>query len=127
MQILQSEFAATNVNMSITLMAHAQFSAYVITGHHEDALDYRNSGSLALSYYPIRQLMKFLTGGSSNDMMVSDPKIDGWYSAALNATTVDQIKQIVHDENQYVAQQHYLISLVQSECFLPIAALGCRF
>ena len=117
MQILQSEFAATNVNMSITLMAHAQFSAYVITGHHEDALDYRNSGSLALSYYPIRQLMKFLTGGSSNDMMVSDPKIDGWYSAALNATTVDQIKQIVHDENQYVAQQHYLISLVDPNVF----------
>jgi hypothetical protein len=48
--------------MSITVMQHPQFAAFVITGHHEDALDYRASGSLALGYYPIRQLMKFLTG-----------------------------------------------------------------
>jgi len=111
-QILQSEYAAVNINMSITLMAHAQFSFFVVTGHHDTGLCYRTSGSLGLGYYPIRQLMKFLTGGSSNDMMVSDPKIDSWYAAAMNATSVDQIKQIVHDENLYVAQQNYLISLV---------------
>ena len=116
-QILQSEFSAIGVNMSISVMAHPQFSAYVVTGHHEDALAYRNSGSLGLTYYPIRQLMKFLTGGASNDMMVSDPKIDGWYASAMNATTVDQIKQIVESENQYIAQQHFLISLVQPNVF----------
>ena len=116
-QILQSEFAAVNINMSITLMAHAQFSSFVVTGHHETGLCYRTSGSLGLGYYPIRQLMKFLTGGSSNDMMVSDPKIDGWYTSAMNATSVDQIKQIVHDENVYIVNQNYLISLVQPYAF----------
>jgi peptide/nickel transport system substrate-binding protein len=117
MQVLQSEFAAVNVNMSIQIMAHAQFSAFVRTGHHEDALAYLPNGSLGLGYYPIRQLQKFVTGGLSNDMMVSDPKIDGWYSAALAATTVPQVKQIVHDENQYVVQQHFLISLVQPNVY----------
>ena len=116
-QILQSEFAAINVNMSITLMAHSQFSAFVVTGHHETGLCYRTSGSLGLGYYPIRQLMKFQTGGSSNDMMVSDPKIDGWYASAMNATSVDQIKQIVHDENVYVINQNFLLSLVQPYAF----------
>ena len=116
-QILQSEFAAINVTMSITLMPHPQFSAFVVTGHHETGLCYRTSGSLGLGYYPIRQLMKFLTGGSSNDMMVSDPKIDTWYATAMNATSVDQIKQIVRDENLYVAQQNYLLSLVQPYAF----------
>ena len=87
-QIVQSEFAAINVNMSIQVMAHAQFSAYVRTGHHEDALAYLPNGSLGLGYYPIRQLMKFVTNGLSNDMMVSDPKIDGWYAASLAATSV---------------------------------------
>jgi hypothetical protein len=61
--------------------------------------------------------MKFQTGGASNDMMVSDPKIDTWYATAMNATSVDQIKQIVHDENLYVAQQNYLLSLVQPYAF----------
>ena len=117
MQVLQSEFAAINVNMSIQIMAHAQFSAFVRTGHNEDALAYLPNGSLGLGYYPIRQLMKFVTGGLSNDMMVADPKIDGWYSAALAATTVPQVKQIVHDENQYVVQQHFLISLVQPNVY----------
>ena len=117
MQIVQSEFSSIGVNMSITVMAHAQFTAYVISGHHEDALDYRASGALGLEYYPIRQLMKFLTGASSNDMMVSDPKIDAWYASALNATSVDQIKQIVHDENEYVVRQHFLIGLLQPNVF----------
>jgi hypothetical protein len=35
----------------------------------------------------------------------------------MNATTVDQIKQIVESENQYIAQQHFLISLVQPNVF----------
>jgi len=116
-QILQSEFAVINVNLSIQVMAHAQFSAYVITGHHEDALCYRSSGSLGLGVYPIRQLMRFVTGGTANDEMISDPKIDAWYAAALNASSVDQIKQVVLAENQYIVQQHYLISLVQPNLF----------
>jgi ABC-type oligopeptide transport system substrate-binding subunit len=61
--------------------------------------------------------MKFMTGSSSNDMMVADPKIDGWYTAALNATNKDQIKQILVDENRYVVEQHLLISLVDPNNF----------
>ena len=116
-QIVQSEFASIGVNMSIQIMAHAQFSAYVRIGHHEDALAYLPNGSIGLSYYPIRQLMKLVTGGLSNDMMVSDPKIDAWYAAALNATSVDQVKQIVQQENEYVVQQHFLISVVQPNVY----------
>jgi peptide/nickel transport system substrate-binding protein len=116
-QIVQSEFASVGVNMSINVMAHSQFAAYVTTGHHEDALDYRSTGNLGIESYPIRALMKFMTGGASNDMMVSDPKIDSWYAQAINATSVDQIKQILQNENEYIVQQHFLISLVDPNLF----------
>ena len=64
---------------------------------------------------------------ASNDMMVSDPKIDGWYAAAINATSVDQIKQIVNAENQYIVQQEFPVKSGSAKCFLPVSAMGRGF
>jgi len=66
-----------------------------------------------LTYYPIRQLTKFQTGASSNDAMVSDPTFDAFYTQAIAATTTAQVMAIVMQANEYVAQQHFVISLLQ--------------
>jgi hypothetical protein len=51
---------------------------------------------------------------------VSDPKIDGWRAQALAATSVDAVKQILHDENLYVAQQHFEICVAQPNTFILV-------
>ena len=112
-QIVKSYFAAINVNMTIRTMDNASFISYVRVGHKHDALAEQQGGDpLGLTYEPFRQIAKFVTGGGSNWAVVSDPKIDAWITAAGACTTVDQVKAIVKDENEYIAQQHFAISLL---------------
>ena len=117
LQIVQDDFAQIGVTMNITQMLPGAWTNFVRTQHAQDALAYRSSGFLGLSYQPFRQLIKFATGNASNYVMTSDPVYDAFYPAALAATTIDQVKQIVADENLYVAQQHYVISLLNPSSF----------
>ena len=41
----------------------------------------------------------------------ADPKIDNWYTQAMAATDPSVILQILEQENEYIAQQHFSISL----------------
>jgi peptide/nickel transport system substrate-binding protein len=113
LQIVQSYFSAIGVNMSIDAMPSAAFTAYVVVNHQNDALAMRTEGALGLTYYPIRQLTKFQTGASSNDAVVNDPTFNAFYTQALAATTTTQVMSIVTAANEYVAQQHFVISLLQ--------------
>jgi len=113
LQIVQSYFSAIGVNMSIDAMTSAAFESYVTINHKNDALAMRTEGALGLTYYPIRQLTKFQTGASSNDAVVNDPTFNAFYTQALAATTTAQVMSIVTAANQYVAQQHFVISLLQ--------------
>ena len=45
--------------------------------------------------------------------MVSDPVYDAFHTKAMATTNVDEIKQILRDWNEYVARQHFDISLLQ--------------
>jgi peptide/nickel transport system substrate-binding protein len=114
-EIVQSYFSAINVNMSITVMQSAAFNAYVLTNHQNDAFAIRQPGanSLGLSFNPLRQLQKFDTGGVSNDAVVNDPTFNAFYPQALAATNTSQVQAIVTAANLYVAQQHFVISLLQ--------------
>jgi len=116
-QVVQSELAAVGVNMTIRLMDSSSWQAYCITGHKQDALCARNSGFLGQNYDIFRQLMRLTTGYQINYIMVSDPKIDAWYAAALVAQDVPTVQQILHDYDLYVAQQHLCISLAQPSSF----------
>ena len=114
-QIVQSDFSAINVNMSISVMAGAAFNSFVMTNHADDALATRQPGanSLGLTYNPIRQLTKFQTGATSNDAMVNDPAFNAFDVQALAASTTSDVQAIILAANQYVAQQHFVISLLQ--------------
>jgi peptide/nickel transport system substrate-binding protein len=115
LQIVQSAFSSIGVNMSITVMPSAAFSSFVMVAHSNDALAMRaiNQGSLGLTYYPLRQFTKFQTGASSNAAMVNDPTFNAFYTQALAATSTAQVKTILTAANLYVAQQHFVISLLQ--------------
>jgi len=113
LQIVQSDFTAIGVNMEIRTMDSASWLNFVRYGHKHDALAEQLGGDpLGLTYEPFRQLGRFVTGNSANWAVVSDPKIDAWLVAAGAATNVDQVKQILKDENEYIAQQHIAISLL---------------
>ena len=49
--------------------------------------------------------------------MVNDPVFNAFYTKALSVTGIDQFKQIVRDANEYVARQHFAVSLVQPDLF----------
>jgi peptide/nickel transport system substrate-binding protein len=115
LQIVQSEFTSIGVNMAIDPMDLATFSGYVVTSHQNDALAMRQPGanSLGVTYYPLRQFAKFESGQSGDIAMVNDPVFNAFYPQALATTSTDDLKTVVTNMDQYVAQQHFVISLLQ--------------
>jgi len=117
LQIVQSYFAAVGVKMSISTLDPTTFDGVVQGSHNFDALSYKNGGQLGLTFEPSSQVGELQTGNPNNWCNVSDPKYDAFVTQALAATSVDQVKQILLSENTYVAQQHYMISLLQPNLF----------
>jgi peptide/nickel transport system substrate-binding protein len=117
LQIVQDDFAQIGVTMNITQMLPGAWTNFVRTTHSQDALAYRSSGFLGLSYQPFRQFIKFKAGNASNYVMTNDPAYDAFYTQALAATSVDQVKEALKGQNLYVAQQHYVISLLNPSSF----------
>jgi peptide/nickel transport system substrate-binding protein len=117
LQIVKSYFSAVGIDMEIRTMDSASFSAFVVSGHKNDALAIRGPGALGVTYYPLRQFTKFQTGASSNTVVVSDPVFDAFYPKALAATSTNDLKAVLTDANKYVAQQHFAISLLQPNLF----------
>ena len=113
LQMVKSYFAAIGVNMDIRPMDSASFTAFVRIGHKQDALAQSASGQNALTYAPFIQFVRYQPGNLANYMMINDPVFNAFYTSAMAATSTDEVKQIVIDANKYVAQQHFVISLLQ--------------
>ena len=111
--IVKSYFAAVGIDMVIRPMETSAFVCHVLTGHKNDQLVQRSASSLGLATEPIRQLERFRTGAVPNYLMVSDPVFDAFLPKVMAAPNVDAIKQIVKDANEYVARQHFAVSLLQ--------------
>ncbi len=116
-QVVQSYFAAVGINMEIRPMLSSAWVAFVQQGHKHDQIGMRAGGSLALSYEPSRQLQRFYTGYSTNYAMVADPKFDAFYNGYVAATSVDTMKSILQQANDYVARQHLVIAFVESSSY----------
>jgi len=112
MQIVQSDFAAIGVNLTINPMDPASWVAYVLRGHKEDALANRDGGPLGNNYSPIRQLELFQWGYPADFGLVNDPTINAYYPAAVASTNLSDIQTIVQNANEYIAQNVYALSLV---------------
>ena len=117
LQIVKSYFSNIGVDMSINTMDHASWVAFVSSSHKHDQMSYSALGVIGLTYAPTLQLALYLTGNSTNYMMVNDPVYNAFYTKGMTATTVDEINQALKDANQYAAQQHFVISLLQPNLF----------
>jgi peptide/nickel transport system substrate-binding protein len=117
LQIVKSYFAAIGVNMTIQTMDAASWTAYVRTGHKHDALAFRSSGSLGMSYQPFRQFVRYQTGYVANYEMVSDPTFDAFYAQALAATSVDQAKAVLTAADKYLTEHEWVLSLLNPSSF----------
>ena len=113
LQLVKSYFAQIGIDMEIRTMESAAWVAFVEAGHKHDQLAQRASSSLGRVHEPLRQLTRFQTGFSTNQMMVSDPVYDNFYTKAMAATTIDEEKKAMKDANEYVARQHFVISLLE--------------
>ena len=114
LQIIKGDFAAINVNMTITTMDATSFANFVQAGHKQDALSYKaTSVYLGFDYPPMDEIPSFQTGGSYNIGNISDPTIDALIAKGEAVTSnIADIKQAMVDINTRVAEQHYTISLL---------------
>ena len=112
LQVVKSYFADIGIDMEIRPMEATSWVAFVMNGHKHDQLAHRAIAPLGHSYDPIRQLSRLHTGYSSNYLMVSDPVFDAFQPKAVAATSENQRMQILREANEYVARQHFAISLL---------------
>jgi len=87
---------------------------YVRQNHKALGLTMPLNGQFGITYETTFQFNGFETGYGDNVGMVSDPVFDAFGPAALAATTTDAYQKVLSDMNEYVAEQHFSLSLVQS-------------
>jgi len=116
-QIVKSYFSAIGVNMDIRPMDPISWTAFVRTAHKADALVCNVNGSLGFTYEPLRSINRFQTNYTTNWCMVSDPTFDSFLPQALAATSIDAVKQIVKNADEYTARQHFVVSLLQPNLY----------
>ena len=117
LQIVKSYFAQVGIEMEIRALESSTWVASVQTAHQNDQLAQRSTGALGATFEPIRQLQRFQTGYSANYGMVSDPTFDAFLPKATASSNIDDIQKIIKDANEYIARQHFSISLLQPNLF----------
>jgi peptide/nickel transport system substrate-binding protein len=103
LQIVKSYFADVGIKMEIR------------PGVGDNNFDqlYYPGGSLGLDVEPFRQLPRLMTGYALNThLRVSDPVYDTFFHRAKTAAALEETRQIFREANEYVARQHFAISLL---------------
>jgi ABC-type transport system substrate-binding protein len=114
LNVVKSYFVDVGIDMEIRTMESADWVKFAQIEMKHNQLSYHPDGSLSRSHEPLRQLTMFQTGSSSNPhMAISDPVYDSFYNKAIAATSVEEVKTIFRDANEYVARKHFAISLLQ--------------
>ena len=113
LQIVKSSFAQVGIDMEILPMETAAWVDFVQVGRKHDQLFHTPAGALGHTAPPIVQL-SWLQKGSPKIHGVSDPACDAFNAKAMAATNLDEVRGILRDANEYVARQHFAISLLQA-------------
>jgi peptide/nickel transport system substrate-binding protein len=116
-ELVKSYFSQIGIDMEIRPMDSSDWADFVFYGHRHDQLALNAVSPYGHRYEPIRQLSRLHTGFSSNYLMVSDPVFDAFQLKATASTNQDEVKQILRDANEYIARQHFAISLLSPGSF----------
>jgi peptide/nickel transport system substrate-binding protein len=112
LQMVKTYFAQVGVDMEIRLMDSVSWHNFVIMGHKHDQMAQCSELPQGHSYDPIRMLHGFVIGHSTHQM-INDPVCDTFYPRAFAATSLDESVKIYREANEYIARQHFSISLLQ--------------
>ena len=113
LQIVKHYFSAIGIEMEIRKMDSVATRAFLTDRKHDQLAQRRSVGKLGGEEAPILKIGSFLPESPGNYLMVNDPVYNAFQRNAMTATSVDDIKQILRDCNEYVARQHFDISLLQ--------------
>jgi ABC-type transport system substrate-binding protein len=116
LEIVQSYEAAIGINITIQPMLFASLTAFLGSPVYNAGMCERSSGLIGRTLAPLRVLTQFVPGNSVNFEDWNDPAYN-FVSLANAATTIDAIKQVDQQANQYVAQQHIVICLDTPNAF----------
>ena len=112
LQVVKSYFADVGIDMEIRPMDSTEWIAYVLNGHKHDQLAQRTISPYGHRHDPVRQLGRLRAGSASNYLMIDDAVLNAFQPAAIAATGESQLKQLLRDANEYIARQHFAISLL---------------
>ena len=118
LKIIKNYFAAVGIEMEIRPMDSAAWVAFCRTSRKYDQMVNRHgAGALGMVSEPLNHLERFRVGFPANYSRVSDPVFESFYNRALTVRSTDEFRHIVRSANEYVARQHFAISLVQPNLF----------
>jgi peptide/nickel transport system substrate-binding protein len=115
LRIVKAYFAQIGIEMEVRIMEAAEFVSFVQINHEHDQLSHTPAGALGHTAPPLIQLMWLQRGSPKNQMqMINDPICDAFYANAKTSTNIETVRQILREANEYVARQHFSISLLQA-------------
>jgi ABC-type transport system substrate-binding protein len=118
LKIIKSYFAEVGIDMEIRTLKTAEWNDFVIINHKHDQMAHRTGGSpLGHTSAPSQDLAQFRRGSRNNWAMVDDSTFNSFLPKAVAAGTIDEMKKVMKDANEYVARQHFSISLLQSKAY----------
>jgi peptide/nickel transport system substrate-binding protein len=112
LEVVKSYFTDIGIDMEIRPMDSTEWIAFVLNGRKHDQLAQRTIAPYGHRHDPIRQLGRLRTGALSNYLMINDPVLDNFQPKAIAAAGEGEVKQILRDGNEYIARQHFAISLL---------------
>jgi len=118
LEIIKGYFAEVGIELEIRVLTTPDWNNFVLKDHKHDQLAHRTEGSpLGHTSAPFHDLGQFRKGNRNNWAMVNDPGFDNYFTAALASTSINDMKKVLRDANEYVARQHFAISLVQARAY----------
>jgi peptide/nickel transport system substrate-binding protein len=111
MRIVRSYFAQIGIDMEIREMESAAWADFVSKGRKHDQLAHRVVGPMGHTSAPMFDLTQYAKGARNNWAMVDDAGFNSFLPRALAATDFEDLRKIMREANEYVAQQHFSICL----------------
>jgi ABC-type transport system substrate-binding protein len=113
LEVAKLYFAQVGIDMEIRKMETDDWIHDVKKGHKHDQISHRTGqGQLGQDMEPLRQLNPLLADYISNFSRIIDPAAGEFYYKCLKTNTIDEMKKVLRDANEYCARQHFLISLL---------------
>ena len=117
LQIVKSYFAEVGINMEIQVMDSTSWVAFVDIEHKHDQLAHRTAGPMGHTSSPFHDLTRFRKGSHGNWAMVDDPVFNNFLPKAMETTTADDMKKLMRDANEYIARQHFTVTLLHPKAY----------